>query len=196
MRFSDNEKIDLLKAWVIISLAVAIYEIRQSPVVLGFSQNLALLVQAFVIYAVTVGAAFLAHEVLGHKLVAQRHRLSAEFWADNLLLSLALLSPFLGFVFAAPGAVVISGVAQGNTYGKIAAAGPAVNLILAILFSLLIKVGIDNNIVSLSYSFNSWFALFNLLPFGVLDGAKIVAWDKRVWLVMMGVSLLLFLRVI
>jgi Zn-dependent protease len=30
---------------------------------------------------------------------------------------------------------------------------------------------------------NTWLALFNLIPFGPLDGAKILKWSKGIWLV-------------
>lgn len=203
MRFSANEKRDLFKAWVVISLAVSILDIRKISALLGFEHNLALLIQTFAIYAFTVGVAFLAHEVLGHKFLAQRFQLFAEFWADDFLLMLAIFTSFLGFVFAAPGAVVISGVTRVDTYGKIAAAGPLVNIILALAFGTFLRVAnlsvlpqLVINLMALSYSFNSWFALFNLLPFGVLDGAKIFAWDKRVWGMMAALAVLLFLKVI
>ncbi|MFO7773178.1 MAG: DUF951 family protein [Dehalococcoidia bacterium] len=29
---------------------------------------------------------------------------------------------------------------------------------------------------------NTWLALFNLIPFGPLDGAKIFRWNKGIWL--------------
>jgi Zn-dependent protease len=35
----------------------------------------------------------------------------------------------------------------------------------------------------LGFSINGWLALFNLIPFGVLDGAKILQWNGIVWLV-------------
>lgn len=200
MRFSVNEKRDLFKAWIAISLAVSIFQLRKLSVGTGFVFHPALLIQAFMIYALTIGVAFLAHEVLGHKFVAQRYHLFAEFWADDLFLLLAILTPFFSpFVFLAPGAVVISGVTRVDTYGKIAAAGPLVNIILALAFGALIKTGatgVVSDLAALSYKFNSWLAFFNLVPFGVLDGAKIFAWDKRIWGVMITLAILLFLGVI
>lgn len=200
MHFSVTEKRDLIKAWVAISLAVSIFQMRKLSVDPGFVLHPALLIQAFVIYAFTVGIAFLAHEVLGHKLLAQRHRLFAEFWADDLFLLLAILTPlFSPFVFLAPGAVVISGVTRVDTYGKIAAAGPLVNIVLALVFGALLRagvVGFTGDLVALSYEFNSWLAFFNLLPFGILDGAKVFAWDKRVWGVLTVTAALLFFGVI
>ena len=203
MRFSAEETRDLIKAWVAISLAVSIAIIGFDAIkILGFS----LLVRAFVIYALTVGASFLAHEVLGHKLVAQRSGLAAEFRADDLFLMVAVLTSFAGFVFAVPGAVVVAGVTRIDTYGKIAAAGPLVNIILAIFFGLLVRAGVTFSLaiypgqtvdlIGISHQINSWWALFNLIPLGIWDGAKVLAWNRTVWALMAGVSALLFLGII
>jgi Zn-dependent protease len=199
LQFSDTEKKDLLKAWVAISLAVSILETKKLSAIfgLGGKGSVALLIQAFVIYGFTIGVAFLAHEVLGHKLVAQRrYNLLAEFWADEMFLMLAIVTSFFGFVFAAPGAVVVSGVTRIETYGKIAAAGPAVNIILAFFFILLLKLlpnaGIISDVLGLSYRYNSWFALYNLIPISVLDGAKVFSWSRTVWGVLFTISLFLY----
>ncbi|GMR18898.1 MAG: site-2 protease family protein [Patescibacteria group bacterium] len=203
MYFSAQEIRDLIKAWVAISLAVSL-------AILGFEAvrvlGLPLLVRAFVIYAFTVGVAFLAHEVLGHKLLSQRYGLFAEFRADDFFLMLAVLLSFTGFVFVAPGAVVIAGVTRVDIYGKIAAAGPLVNIILAVAFGLLMRAGVafylplyagsSIDLVATSYQINAWLALFNLLPLGILDGAKIWAWSRGVWILLAGVSGLLFLGII
>lgn len=197
MRFSEIEKRDLLKAWAVISFAVAVAGLS------GATFALPLVIRVFVIYALTVGVSLLAHEVLGHKFLAQRFGLFAEFRADDLLLMLALLTSFLGFVFIIPGAVVISGILRIDTFGKVAAAGPVVNIILALFFSILHRMGVSLtfpgegiDLVALSYGINAWFALFNLIPFGLWDGAKVFAWDRRVWFVLTVVSALLFLEVI
>lgn len=188
MHFSPEEIRDLIKAWVAISLAVSIAIIGLPAL---SALGLTILVRAFVIYALTVGVAFLAHEVFGHKLVSQRYGLFAEFRADDLFLMLAVLLSFTGFVFAAPGAVVIGGVTRVDTYGKIAAAGPLVNIILATLLGLLSRMGLvlvlplyageGIDLIAVGYQINAWLALFNLIPLGVLDGAKIMAWSKAVW---------------
>jgi Zn-dependent protease len=35
--------------------------------------------------------------------------------------------------------------------------------------------------------------LFNLLPFGVLDGQKIFDWSKVTWLSVIGIAMILFI---
>jgi len=203
MQFSVGEVRDLIKAWIAISLAFAI-------ATLGFGQistlGLPLLIRAFAIYSLTVGVAFIAHEVLGHKFLAQRFHLFAEFRADDFFLILSILLSFTGFVFAAPGAVVIGGVTRIDTYGKVAAGGAVVNIFLALAFSFLSNAGVSLvlplyggnaiDLVSTSYQINSWLALFNLLPLGILDGTKVLAWDRKVWAVLITVSALLVFGII
>lgn len=203
MQFSPEEIRDLIKAWAAVSLAIAI-------AIIGFDSlstlGLPVLIRAFAIYSLTVGASFIAHEIFGHKFLAQRYHLFAEFRADDLLLLLAVLLSFTGFVFAAPGAVVIGGVTRVNTYGKVAAAGPLVNIMLALLFGFLSRAGAslvlplyDNqgiDLIASSYQINAWLALFNLLPLGILDGAKVMAWNRKVWLVLTVIAGSLFFGVI
>jgi Zn-dependent protease len=67
----------------------------------------------------------------------------------------------------------------------VAGAGPAVNLIIAVVFGLLIRFGIMFDIFTLSSSFvqlagyivflNILLALFNLMPIPPLDGSKVFA---------------------
>jgi Zn-dependent protease len=42
-------------------------------------------------------------------------------------------------------------------------------------------------------SFNAWIAMFNLLPFGVLDGQKIFDWNKLIWACFMAGAMILFI---
>jgi Zn-dependent protease len=38
---------------------------------------------------------------------------------------------------------------------------------------------------------NTWLAIFNLIPLGPLDGAKIFNWDKSVWVAALVVAVVL-----
>jgi len=104
-----------------------------------------------------------------------------------------------GFVFAAPGAVVIytafrdgHGVRQVGLTAKqnafISAAGPAMNIMIALLF---LPIAGQNVFFSTVVYINSFLALFNLLPFPPLDGSKIIWYNFLLWGVMAGVSLFL-----
>ncbi|KUK01189.1 MAG: site-2 protease family protein [Methanobacteriales archaeon] len=131
-----------------------------------------------------VGVGFVFHEI-AHKFMAIRYGFWAEYrlWIGGILL--ALITAYFGFVFAAPGAVYIHGAyISREENGKIALAGPTTNILLALFFLLLASssTGIVAGIATLGYAVNGFIAFFNLLPFSVLDGAKIIHWNPIVWL--------------
>ena len=183
MKFSEKEINDLLKAWIAISIAFAILLNRDffSP---SFSTTL-------IVSSITVGVGFLLHE-LGHKYVAQKYHFWAEFRASNGMLIFAILmSLFLKVIFLAPGAVMIHGYYMTKEKnGKISAAGPMVNFILAALFIILLALGINNQLTNYGAFINSWIGLFNMLPVWNIDGKKILNSSKPVYFSMVGVGLL------
>lgn len=181
MKFSTTEKRDLLKSWIAISLAFAVLLTHQIDIK-SFIYN-------FIISSFTVGIAFLLHE-LGHKYLAQKYNCWAEFRSFDLMLVLAIAMSFFGFIFAAPGAVMISGNLTKSKNGKISAMGPLINILLAIIFLSLYYAGIFKGISSYGFYINSLLALFNMLPFWVFDGVKILKWNKLVYASMLIVSLL------
>lgn len=169
---SETEIKDLIKAWIAISLAFAIL-LSESI----FSSDFYL---KFIIASLTVGTGFLLHE-LGHKVLAQRYGCFAEFRSFDNMLLIAVAMSFFGFIFAAPGAVMISGRVNKRKNGRISAAGPVVNLILALVFLALSFLRLPNLLKSITYYgfyINSWLALFNMIPFGLFDGSKILKWSK------------------
>ncbi len=180
---SEIEIRDLLKAWVAISIAFAI--IMKSSLNLSFYQT-------FIVSFITVGTGFLLHE-LGHKFVAQRYGCFAEFRSFDQMLVMAIAMSFLGFLFAAPGAVMITGPVGKSRNGKISAAGPIINLILAFLFLsfLFLKLAGMLKIIALyGFMINSWLALFNMIPIWNFDGVKIWAWNKIAYGVIVAIALL------
>ncbi len=185
IKTSETEIKHLLIAWLAISFAFAI--------VLRGWHNLSFFL-VFIISAVTVGFAFILHE-LAHKVVAQRYGAWSEFRMAPSMLLLAILTAFMGFIFAAPGAVMIF-----NPYltreenGKIAVAGPMMNVILALLFFALFTLapyGTVGLIGKFGMMINAWLAAFNMIPISVLDGKKVLAWDRRVYSVALGIAILM-----
>jgi len=183
IRISDIELQHLFIAWIAISTAFA-FMLSGSGRFNPFSE---IVIRHFIVSLFTVGIGFLLHE-LAHKVVAQQYGLWAEFRMSPTLLMFAVGVAYLaGWVFAAPGAVYISGsYISSEQNGRIAAAGPLMNVLLALIFWM---IAMDREFVgglgaygwltiSLGIQINLWLAAFNMLPFSVLDGKKVLAWSK------------------
>jgi len=126
---------------------------------------------------------FILHELV-HKLVAQHYGFWAEYRLTLLGALLTLLSIISPIKLVSPGAVMIAGPMGKETAGKTALAGPLTNITLSVIFIAFALYPLNTSfwiIAMLLAAFNAWVALLNLVPFGVLDGAKVFWWKKTVW---------------
>ena len=190
IKTSKIELRDIAKAWIVLSLAFAcIY--AGANVIDGTIQKIfsTQFLWLFVISLCTAGLGFLLHE-LAHKFVAQHYGCVAEFRAWNQFLFLALgMAAFIGLLFAAPGAVMISGMITRRENGLVSAAGPATNYVLGLLFlGLSFLIPAWKPIFLIGFSINMMLGTFNLIPFGPLDGLKVFYWNKAVWMAMVAVG--------
>ncbi|KAF5090277.1 hypothetical protein DSECCO2_19430 [anaerobic digester metagenome] len=184
-RIPPRERRDLLIAWLAISIAFTLIYVRGGVDFMG-------LVFFFVMSLVTVGVAFVLHE-LAHKFAAMRYGYWAEFQKDNQMLLVAVvMAALVGVVFAAPGATYVYGNATRTENGRISAAGPITNLLLCIPFAALMLFG-GGGLIALvglvGLRINAMIATFNMLPISVLDGRKVLAWNPAVFVVLIAASI-------
>jgi Zn-dependent protease len=137
------------------------------------------------VFAAAMTVSFLAHE-MGHKVFAQKAGMWAEFRLTTWGAVLTLASVFLPFKMIAPGAMMIGGsMPSAKDMMKISIAGVIINLAFSGLFLGLAFAMPFNAAFFVMFLFsayiNAFMAVFNLIPFGVLDGYKIFSLNKAVW---------------
>ena len=160
---------------------------------LGVSLALSPKFGVYGIVSVLIG--FIVHE-MAHRQTARGLGCASRFMLDPFGYALTLVSTLLPIAFLAPGYVGIScwGVLIGPRESlRISASGPATNIVMALLAFLLLKVGFFHPFLYVFAVINSWLALFNLIPLGPLDGAKILRASPPTWFAMVAVSAILYL---
>lgn len=193
---SRNELLEFAKAWIGTALAFAIlfsgsdrtnFQYLTSP----------LFVRVLLLAALTAGLGVILHELM-HRVVARRFGATAHFVANDGMLVISILIAFSGFLFAAPGAVWHTGMLSKRQLGLIAAAGPITNMVLAVLFVgalLAARNGDTSNLVlaglTMGYSVNAILGVFNMLPFGPIDGAKVLNWSGVAFGALIGVAIVI-----
>ena len=194
-KFSTIELRDLLISVIVLSLAFLIM-FRNASFTTYFEEHLGDLwaVGMLGMMVGIVALSFVAHE-LGHKFTAQKFGLWSEYRMFPMGLLLTLLMSFVGFLIAAPGVVYIRGFVDVEQDGKISVAGPAVNIVLA-LIGLAGCIAFNHSPIViffyLLFILNASLALFNLLPIGILDGAKVLRWNSSVWVLCIAIAGVLF----
>ena len=187
LRFSAKELQDILIGATLVlavGISFAFFEIPGYLAKKGFTIQLAIALSLAAFFT----ASFLLHE-FAHKAIAQRYGLWAEFrltlWGALITL-ISILSPIK---LISPGAVMISGnFVDRKTIGRTAIAGPTTNIILATIFAAIFGAATflaPNTAITFIAGWvayiNAFLALFNLIPFSIIDGHKIFSWNKLVW---------------
>ena len=80
--------------------------------------------------------------------------------------------------------------------GQIAVAGPLANIIIAMItFPIYLFVLYEESLLGHIFGFvcliNAFLATFNLLPFGPLDGTKVIRWNATVWIILFMIALMI-----
>ncbi len=189
--FTSKEKQELLIGTAIFVLVGLSVVVNPLDFILNIDTNLILFL---VILACFMIPLWLFHE-LAHKFTAQYYGLYSEFRLYPNFALISLLSAFFPFPkIIAPGVVHISGVYRSDISARTAMAGPLINILIGGIFLSLAAISSDNwssLLLYVSYlSFN--LALFNLLPFSVLDGAKIFHWNQSFYILLFGLTIIFY----
>lgn len=191
----SNDNVELAKAWAGTTVAYALYSIG------GNLQGILtpFFLQVLLTSAIVCGLGFVIHE-LAHRVVARGYGAEAHFVSNDRMLLLSMVIALAGLFLAAPGAVWYRGYLSKAQNGKIALAGPISNYVLSILFFLVLSVffvfQIDapawlQNLCYSGFVLNGWLGLFNMIPAGPFDGAKVLAWNTVVFGVTVAIGALL-----
>ena len=148
------------------------------------------------ILGIVLAFSFILHE-LAHKITAQIEGLWAEFrliFSGALLTLISILTPPFFPKIISPGAVIIAGISTIDKVGKTALAGPLTNLAIAAILAPFTNLPAPwDSVVALGAWINSFMAFFNLIPFGVMDGLKVMLWNKEVWITVFTISIALMI---
>ena len=185
-RFSRLEIQHLLISMAVLTIAFA-FVFTNNNIIYGLSYgfNLEILPKGILLSFFGIFTAFFFHELL-HKFMAQKYGLWSEFrmYPRGLILSL-LFAIFTGFVFSAPGAVMFRGETKKHEIGRIAIAGPMANIIISSISYIIYRFFLFDTSIGKFFGFialiNALLGSFNLIPFGPLDGIKVIRWNGLVW---------------
>ncbi len=201
---SPTEILHILVALIVLTTAFTFFFGGISPTGrrdTGFGLGNDTILDVALMSLAALGTGFILHEMM-HKVVAQFYGHWAEFRAQTFGLIIPIpLAYFTGFIFAAPGAVVIAGYVQRHQNGIISAAGPLTNIVIgyiALPFTLTIGSS-DTFGFKLAFMVaivNAILALFNMLPIFVLDGRKVWRWNKAVFAGIWAVGVLLLVLIL
>jgi Zn-dependent protease len=181
--FSRVEVVHLVVAVLALSYAFAVVFQDDRSGLGAFYPGLKALGIAFL----AVATGFVLHE-LAHKVVAQHYGHWAEFRAQFAgLVGTVVIAALTGFLFAAPGAVLIQGRVTPRENGLISLVGPGANFLLALAaYPFAWHINPDDSLrVDIAHpvaQVNAILCVFNLLPFGPLDGRKIWYWSKAAYI--------------
>ena len=179
--FSKIEVKHLLISLFFIILTITIMDIKSSYY-FSLSDLYNLDIKIILVYLIAIGSGFILHE-LAHKIMAQYYNFVSEFRADfQSLFFIFVIAFFSPFLILAPGAVWVLGRPSLKQNGFISIVGPLTNLTIALICFWLILLSNPSSflflVLTITIKVNLILGIFNMLPFWVLDGAKIIKWDK------------------
>jgi Zn-dependent protease len=143
----------------------------------------------YLIAIIAVILCIITHE-MAHKFTARGYGCWAEFRRNDFGLAIGIFTALVGFGFIVlPGATYHKGYLTDAQNGKVSAAGPFTNAVIGYLFLplalLLGNVPIVGYILVYVVIVSALLGVFNMLPFGPLDGRKVWHWNPGIYLLLM-----------
>ncbi len=190
--FLKHEIKDILLADAVLILAFSMdFAIHSS------GNYLANLLYFLPISALAVSLSFILHELM-HKFVAQHYGAIAGFRTSMTGLLITLATGAFGFLLGIPGATMIyTNYFSKRQNGIVSLAGPLTNFVVFGAF-LAIDIIFRNSIgtylqsaIGFTFFISIFLAFFNMLPIYPLDGSKVLAWNKWIYISTMGVIFVL-----
>ena len=180
--FSQDEKQQLLYASVI-------FVVVELSFLFNYLNFFELLIAGLLILPL-----YALHE-LAHKYTALRYGFPAKFHLDQNMAIFSLFTTLLPFKIIAPGAVIWFGNPSDRIRANVSLMGPIVNIFLGgllLLFSPFLPPLWSLIILFVSKaSFD--LAVFNLLPFSILDGKKVYTWNQEFYYILFGFTAVIWL---
>jgi hypothetical protein len=160
-----------------------------SVVLLGFAYLVAKDIDLFrvdmiVIYLFVAGVATVMHDTT-HRYIAWKYKAVSEykFWGVGTI-AMYVTSWLFGLVYALPARTIINGADKltKQQQAMVYLAGPAVSMVLAIVFLMLMFMGGTFKTIGLiGCSMNILSAAYSLMPFDPMDGNKVYKYKKYLW---------------
>lgn len=182
---TKEELTDLIIADIALSIAFSI--------ILGFKN----FIYYFPMALIAVTVSFILHEYM-HKITAQHFGAVAAFKRSDFGIIIALVTSFIGFLMAMPGATMIyTNNFTKKENGIVSLVGPLTNLILffivfALAFLIQFNTYIEATLIFTAF-INLWLAFFNMLPIYPLDGSKVLSWNKLIYGTMLIATIVLLI---
>lgn len=166
--------------------------------VFAYKEDILSIPSAVVYMIIAAGLTAVVHEI-AHKVLALKYKTETEykFWGVGTLTLIA--TTLLNQPFSQPARTIINKADSMNSkdIGIVSLSGPAVSLLLSILFLLVFYYGQGfSDLGKYGFSISMLACVYSLMPFKPMEGQRVYAWNKWLWALVFIPSLILYLAIL
>ncbi len=196
IKFTKEEIRNLLISIIVISILFTINMTQKS----GWTNPdiINILIITIIIFSISLIAKIYSQKYLARK---YHYHIEYKIWGYGLIF--ALITMLLNIFVITPGYFkygLYDRIATDEEKAKIALIGPAINIIIAVIFLIaliilksMMTTGIIKLAMLIGFYINTYMAVFNLIPFMALDGIKLFEYDMKMWIAPMIISVILLI---